>query len=115
VRARHLRIDPGPITIELHPDLADDERMMRHVYAHELLHASGLTAHSEEHDRLTSEVAPAPPLSESPLLQRLRAKVLADQPVQSWTCEHCGYTWERTTVRTPTRCIKCARPLRSRR
>ncbi len=115
VRARHLRLDPGPITIELHPDLAQDERMMHHVYAHELLHASGLTAHSEEHDRLTAEVAPAPSLSESPLLQRLRAKVLADQPVQSWTCEHCGYTWERTTVRTPTRCIKCARPLRSRR
>ena len=57
VRARHLRLDPGPITIELHPDLAQDERMMHHVYAHELLHASGLTAHSEEHDRLTAEVA----------------------------------------------------------
>ena len=67
VRARHLRLDPGPITIELHPDLAQDERMMHHVYAHELLHASGLTAHSEEHDRLTAEVAPAPPLAESPL------------------------------------------------
>ena len=115
VRARRLRLDPGPILIELHPDLAEEEAMLHHVYAHEFLHAAGLTMHSEEHDRLTNEVAPSPSMADSPLLQRLRDRLLAEQPVQSWTCGHCGHTWERTTMRTPTRCLRCARPLRSGR
>jgi len=112
VRARRLRLDPGPILIELHPDLNDDEALFHHVYAHEMLHAAGLTMHSEEHDRLTNEVAPSPSMGDSPLLQRLRDRLLAQQPVQSWTCGHCGHTWQRTTMRTPTRCLRCARPLR---
>ena len=110
-RRRTLRLDPGMVTIGLHPALLEDEKLYRHTFAHEFLHASGLTLHSTQHDRLTSSVAPMPKLRDSPLLQRLRDSVLGELKVQHWECKHCGYEWSRTTVRKPSRCHKCARPL----
>tara|TARA_B110000444_G_C18525134_1_gene448492 strand:- start:78 stop:662 length:585 start_codon:yes stop_codon:yes gene_type:complete len=111
IRRRKLRLDPGPVTIGLHPALLEDEMLYRHTFVHELLHAAGLTIHSKEHDRLVSEIAPAPSLKESPLLRRMRDAVLGNQTVQSWSCGHCGFEWKRRTVRKPRRCVKCARPL----
>ncbi|MEJ6562179.1 MAG: hypothetical protein QNL85_00525 [Euryarchaeota archaeon] len=110
-RRRRLRLDPGEVTIGLHPILLEDERMYAHTLVHEFLHAAGLTAHSADHDALTHSVAPAPSFKESPLLQRMRDGVLGDAKKQHWTCKSCGYEWKRTTVRRPTRCHKCARPL----
>jgi hypothetical protein len=111
VRRRKLRLDPGPITIGLHPALLQDEALYKHTFVHELLHAAGLTIHSKQHDKLVSQIAPAPSLKESPLLQKMRDAVLGNQTVQSWTCGHCGFEWKRRTVRKPRRCVKCARPL----
>ena len=99
------------MTIGLHPALLEDEVLYKHTFVHEFLHAAGLTLHTSQHDELTNKVAPMPKMSESSLLQRLRNSVLGDLKVKSWTCDHCGYTWDRTTVRKPTRCHKCARPL----
>ncbi|MDE0857569.1 MAG: hypothetical protein OSA38_03275 [Candidatus Poseidoniaceae archaeon] len=110
-RRRRLRLDPGEVTIGLHPILLEDERMYAHTLVHEFLHAAGLTAHSADHDALTHSVAPAPSFKESPLLQRMRDGVLGKASKQQWTCGSCGYEWKRTTVRRPTRCHKCARPL----
>ena len=110
-RRRRLRLDPGTVTIGLHPALLEDEVLYKHTFVHEFLHAAGLTLHTSQHDELTNKVAPMPKMSESSLLQRLRNSVLGDLKVKSWTCDHCGYTWDRTTVRKPTRCHKCARPL----
>ena len=106
-----MRLDPGDVTIGLHPALLEDEVLYKHTFVHEFLHAAGLTLHTSQHDELTNKVAPMPKMSESPLLQRLRNSVLGDLKVKSWTCDHCGYSWDRTTVRKPTRCHKCARPL----
>jgi predicted Zn-ribbon and HTH transcriptional regulator len=110
IRRRTLRLDPGPVTIGLHPALLEDEALYRHTFAHELFHAAGLMLHSELHDRLTNEVAPSPAMKDSPLLQKMRDAVLDTLKVQQWTCKVCGYSWKRTTVRRPTRCLKCARP-----
>ncbi len=111
IRRRTLRLDPGPVTIGLHPALLEDEVLYRHTFAHELFHAAGLTLHSELHDRLTNQVAPSPAMKDSPLLQKMRAAVLDTLEVQAWTCKQCGFSWKRTTVRKPTRCLKCARPM----
>jgi len=111
VRRRRLRLDPGKVTIGLHPALLEDPLLYRHTFVHEFLHAAGLTLHTSEHDELTHKIAPMPKISESPLLQRLRSHVLGDMKVKSWSCGNCGYTWDRTTVRKPIRCHKCARPL----
>ncbi|MCH1540409.1 MAG: hypothetical protein L7S56_03110 [Candidatus Poseidonia sp.] len=111
IRLRRLRLDPGAVTIGLHPALLEDEQLYNHTFVHELLHAAGLTLHSPQHESLTQAIAPAPALRDSPLLQRMRASVLEGMKVQSWTCKVCGYAWKRTTVRRPTRCLKCARPL----
>ena len=111
VRRRRLRLDPGQVTIGLHPALLEDEALYRHTFAHELFHAAGLTLHSDAHEKLTQKVAPAPAMKDSALLQKMRTSVLEGLKVQSWSCERCGYTWKRTTVRRPTRCLKCARPL----
>ena len=111
IRRRRLRLDPGRVTIGLHPALLQDEALYRHTFAHELLHAAGLMLHTEVHDRLTNEVAPSPSLQDSPLLQKMRTAVLDTLRVQSWTCHACGYSWKRTTVRRPSRCLKCARPI----
>ncbi len=110
-RRRRLRIDPGEVTIGLHPALLEDERLYNHTFVHEFLHAAGLTAHSAQHDQLTQSVAPSPSMKDSPLLQRIRDSVRGDARVQEWKCKSCGYQWKRTTVRRPTRCHKCARPL----
>ena len=110
IRRRTLRLDPGEVTIGLHPALLEDEALYRHTFAHELFHAAGLMLHSELHDRLTNEVAPSPAMKDSPLLQKMRSAVLDTLKVQEWTCKVCGYSWKRTTVRRPTRCLKCARP-----
>ena len=111
LRRRKLRIDPGQVTIGLHPALLEDEALYRHTFAHELFHAAGLTLHSDAHEKLTQQVAPAPAMKDSALLQKMRSSVLEGLKVQSWSCKRCGYTWKRTTVRRPTRCLKCARPL----
>ncbi|MDA0715113.1 MAG: hypothetical protein O2866_06395 [archaeon] len=111
IRRRRLRLDPGDITIGLHPILALDRALFRHTFVHEFLHAAGLTLHSEEHDSLTNRLAPAPSLDESEVLRNMRQEVLGQLPIQEWTCRSCGHHWKRTTVRTPQRCIKCARPL----
>jgi len=110
VRRRRLRLDPGHVTIGLHPALIQDDALYRHTFAHELLHAAGLMMHTDLHDQLTNKVAPAPALKDSPLLQKMRTAVLEGMKVQEWACKHCGFTWKRTTVRRPTRCLKCARP-----
>ena len=111
VRRRRLRLDPGCVTIGLHPALLEDEALYRHTFAHELFRAAGLMLHTELHDRLTNQVAPSPAMKDSPLLQKMRSAVLDTLKVQEWTCKQCGYTWKRTTVRKPTRCLKCARPM----
>jgi predicted Zn-ribbon and HTH transcriptional regulator len=111
LRRRKLRIDPGQVTIGLHPALLEDEALYRHTFAHELFHAAGLTLHSDAHEKLTQQVAPAPAMKDSALLQKMRTSVLEGLKVQSWSCKRCGYTWKRTTVRRPNRCLKCARPL----
>ena len=111
IRRRRLRLDPGEVTIGLHPALLEDEELYRHTFAHELFHAAGLMLHTELHDRLTNQVAPSPAMKDSPLLQKMRSAVLDTLRVQEWTCKHCGFSWKRTTVRRPTRCIKCARPM----
>ena len=110
-RRRILRLDPGMVTIGLHPALLEDEILYKHTFVHEFLDASGLTLHSPMHDELTNSVAPMPKLKDSPLLQRMRDSVLGELKVQYWVCKNCGYSWDRTTVRKPSRCHKCARPL----
>lgn len=111
VRRRRLRIDPGKVTIALHPALQSDVRLLKHTFVHEFLHACGLISHSEQHDELTKILAPMPSISQSSLLRNLRDGMLEESTVESWSCQSCGYTWERKTVRKPSRCLKCARPL----
>jgi len=111
-RRKKMSMPPGPVTVFLHPVLITDTNLLNHTYVHELLHAAGLTAHDPLHKELLLELAPMPKLSESPLLQRLRGAVLAEQEITSWNCENCEYSWSRTTVRPPLRCPKCARRLR---
>jgi hypothetical protein len=111
VRRRRLRIDPGEVTIGLHPALLEDTLLYNHTFVHEFLHAAGLTSHSSLHDELTQSLAPSPSMKESPLLQRMRDSVIGSASVQQWACKLCGYEWKRTTLRRPMRCLKCARPL----
>ena len=107
---KRQRLPPGPVTVGLHPILAEDEMLYRHTLVHELLHAAGMTEHDAKHSQLINEIAPSPKLSESPLLQEIRNQALGQQEVKDWDCSHCGFVWERTTVRAPSRCPKCARP-----
>ena len=109
---KRQRMPPGPVTIGLHPILVEDEKLFAHTLVHELLHAVGMTAHDERHAELVNEIAPSPKLSESPLLQDIRNQALAQQEVKDWTCGHCGFVWDRTTVKAPSRCPKCARPFK---
>ncbi len=109
---KRQRLPPGSVTIGLHPILAEDEILFRHTLVHELLHAAGMTEHDSQHSELVNEIAPSPKLSESPILQEIRNQALGQQEVKDWTCSHCGFVWSRTTVRTPSRCPKCARPFR---
>jgi predicted Zn-ribbon and HTH transcriptional regulator len=107
---KRQRLPPGKVTIGLHPILADDEVLYMHTLAHELLHAAGLTSHDHRHAELLREIAPPPKLSESTVLQEIRNQALAQQEIQEWICSHCGFEWNRETVRVPSRCPKCARP-----
>ena len=111
VRRRRLRIDPGPITIGLHPGLLKEPDLLKHTLAHELIHASGVLDHSKELHDAVEKIAPSVTMSESPMLQEKREEYLDSAKVKSWTCDHCGYEWKRSTVRKPVRCHKCARPL----
>ncbi|MDC0556679.1 zinc-ribbon domain-containing protein [Candidatus Poseidoniaceae archaeon] len=111
VRRRRFSLDPGNITIGLHPRLKEEPDLLRHTLAHELVHASGVLNHSKElHDAVDS-IAPGVAISDSPVLQEMRDEFLGSARVKSWTCSHCGYEWKRATVRKPKRCHKCARPL----
>ena len=83
---------------------------MRHTFAHELFHAAGLMLHTELHDRLTNQGG-SPARDEGfAAVAKNEVGRAGHQKVQEWTCRHCGYKWKRTTVRRPTRCMKCARP-----
>ena len=109
---KRQRMPPGPVTIGLHPILAEDEKLFMHTLVHELLHAAGMTEHDEHHSALVQQIAPSPKLSESPILQDIRNQALSQQEVKDWTCGHCSFVWNRTTVKTPSRCPKCARPFK---
>ena len=109
---KRQRMPPGPVTIGLHPILAEDEKLFTHTLVHELLHAAGMTEHDERHAALVQQIAPSPKLSESPLLQDIRNQALGQQEIKDWTCGHCSFVWNRTTVKTPSRCPKCARPFK---
>ncbi len=109
---KRQRMPPGPVTVSLHPILVEDEQLFAHTLVHELLHAAGLTEHDERHAELVNQIAPSPKLSESPLLQYIRDQALNQQEVKDWTCGHCGLIWNRTTVKAPSRCPKCARPFK---
>jgi len=111
LRRRRLRLDPGAVTIGLHPALAEDLALYEHTFVHELLHASGLTLHSKKHNDLTNQIAAPPKMSESPLLQKMREKIIGQSVVSQWNCKNCGFVWERKTVTKPKRCFKCAKPL----
>ena len=110
-RRRRFRMPPGPVTIGLHPRLTEDVALQRHTLLHELLHAAGLTDHDARHREVLTELAPPPKLSESPVLQNLRAEVLSREPKKEWRCVECGHVWERKTVRRPESCPICERPL----
>ena len=111
VRRRALSLDPGPITIGLHPRLIEEPDLLKHTLAHELVHASGVLNHSKQLHDAVDGIAPGVSISESPLLRDMRDQFLGTARVKSWTCKHCGYEWKRSTVRKPLRCHKCARPL----
>ena len=111
LRRRRLRLDPGQVTIGLHPALLEDILLYEHTFVHELLHASGLTLHSKKHDSLTTMLAPAPKMSESTLLRKMRDGLLGQSKISHWNCKNCGFVWDRKTVRKPKRCLKCAKPL----
>lgn len=112
-RRRKMRLSCGPVTIGLNPILNRDRALYRHTLAHELLHASGLLDHGEIHANLVAEIAPPPKLSDSPVLQEMRERVLEKLPERQWICGDCGYTWERKRVTMPARCPKCAKPFKS--
>ena len=107
-RRRRLGAPPGPITIALNPILSGDRTLFRHTLAHELLHAAGLLDHDGLHAAIVSRVAPAPQLRDSPVLLRLRERVLQELPEEQWIGGKCGHAWERRRVTRPTRCPKCA-------
>jgi hypothetical protein len=112
-RRRKLRLSCGPVTIGLNPILNRDLALYKHTLSHELLHASGLLDHGEIHANLVREIAPAPKLADSLVLQEMRERVLEKLPERQWICGDCGYTWERKRVSMPARCPKCAKPFKS--
>ena len=103
------RLPPGNIVIGLHPVLLEDKRLYDHTLVHELLHAAGLSEHTERHSQIISELAPSPSMESSPLLQRLRAELLSASDKKTWSCNHCGNVWARRTIRRPIRCPKCVK------
>ncbi len=109
MRRRRMKAPSGPVEIELHPILVDDQALLEHTFVHELLHAAGLTTHNLRHSELTEMLAPAPSLSDSPVLQKLRSAVIDGQHIQQWKCNGCSFQWKRSTVSRPKRCPKCAK------
>lgn len=109
MRRRRMGAPSGPVLIELNPILVEDQALLNHTFVHELLHAVGFTEHDVRHSELTERLAPAPSLSNSPVLQRLRSAVIVGQDVQAWICGNCGDKWKRSTVSRPKRCPNCAR------
>ena len=109
MRRKRMKAPSGPVHIQLHPILVDDNALLEHTFVHELLHAAGLTTHNLRHSELTESLAPAPKLSESPVLQRLRSAVIDGQEIQRWRCNNCNNVWGRSTVSRPKRCPNCAR------
>ncbi|CAI8159834.1 MAG: Uncharacterised protein [Methanobacteriota archaeon] len=107
-RRRRLRLDPGEITIGLNPILLEEPLLLRHTLAHELLHAAGMIEHNQLHHDWVEKIAPGPSISESPLLQSKREEYLAEAKIQNWSCKKCGFEWERSTMRKPKRCFRCA-------
>ena len=101
------------MTIGLNPILNRDLALYKHTLSHALLHASGLLDHGEIHANLVREIAPAPKLTDSLVLQEMRERVLEKLPERQWICGDCGYTWERKRVSMPARCPKCAKPFKS--
>ena len=67
VRRRRLKLDPGEITIGLHPRLVDEPDLLRHTLAHELIHASGVLNHSKELHDAVENIAPGVSISKSPI------------------------------------------------
>ena len=111
VRRRRLSLDPGEITIGLHPRLLEEPDLLRHTLTHELIHASGVLNHSKELHDAVDQIAPGVSISNSPMLQEMREQFLKQARVKSWRCSNCGYEWKRATMAKPLRCHKCARPL----
>ena len=109
-RRKRLSLPPGKITIGINPKLKNDQAMFLHTLSHEILHAVGLLDHGGSHSEIVSSVAPAPKLSESPVLRSMREEVLSTLPERQWICGNCGHSWERRRVTKPVRCPKCARP-----
>ncbi len=107
-KRRRLGGPPGSVTISLHPILKEDDALFRHTLIHELLHAAGLLEHTKRHSELADQIAPAPSLSESPALRSLREQVLGASEKKEWRCAKCGASWQRKTVKRPSRCPKCA-------
>ena len=64
--------------------------------------------HSEIHDDLTNEIAPAPSLSESIVLRYLQAIMISTTNVLSWECICCNHIWTRNTFIKPKICPKCS-------
>ena len=53
MRRRRMKAPSGPVEIQLHPILVDDQALLEHTFVHELLHAAGLTTHKLRHSELT--------------------------------------------------------------
>ena len=111
IRRRKLALDPGPITIGLHPRLVEEPELLKHTLTHELIHASGVLTHSKHLHDSVDNIAPGVSINDSSILQEMRDELLGSARVKSWSCSNCGYEWKRSTVRKPLRCLKCARPL----
>jgi hypothetical protein len=111
-RKKRLNLPLGKIKINLHPVLMDDEKLYNHTLVHEILHASGMIEHSEKHDNLTNQIAPAPSLSESIVLRYLQAVMISTTNVLSWECISCNHIWTRNTIIKPKKCPKCNSLLR---
>ena len=107
-RKKRLNLPFGKIKISLHPILVDDEKLYNHTVVHEILHATGMIEHSERHESLTNEIAPAPPLSESIVLRYLQAGMISSTEILSWECNNCNYIWTRNTIHQPIKCPKCS-------
>lgn len=107
IRKKRLSLPLGKIIIKLHPILTEDQKLYEHTLVHELLHASGIIEHSEEHHELTNKIAPSPSLSESSVLRYLQAVMISTTGILSWDCKFCGHVWTRNTLKKPKSCPNC--------